>query len=170
MDLALILKTIRATPDCNVRPPRGLPRVAPEHVLPGDLQEFYQLCGGVTLFGRADYPISIVPPEEMVLANAVILRGVSEPQLAATADDISWSWYIVGVEEGHSSMYITIDLSPERLGRCYDSYWEIHPGNSTIIATSFTHLLEQLLSNRGERWYWVRPGFHSLGSPYDREQ
>lgn len=58
-----------------------------------------------------------------------------------TEYDISSNWYIIGRDMNKE--YITIDLNPLRLGRCYDSYWENHgvPGNCAIIATTFTELI-----------------------------
>jgi len=83
----------------------------------------------------------------------------------SSPDDISWSWYVLAV--GDNSQYITIDLSPERLGYCYDSYWELHPHDSEIIATSFTDFLSRILANRGEYFYWLNPDFYPhFGSPY----
>jgi hypothetical protein len=165
MDMTSLIRTVGAIPDCTVHPPCGIPTIDEEHILPSDLREFYQLCGGVNLFESADFPVCIVPPQRLVLANPVIFVGASEEELEATKNDISWSWYIIG--EGHSAQYITIDLSPQRLGRCYDSFWDRHPGNSSIIAKSFTDLLLGLLSYRGEYYYWKDPEFTFLGNPHD---
>ena len=40
-------------------------------------------------------------------------------------------------------------------------------GSCPIIATSFTDLLTRLYENKGQRWYWLRPDFVSLGDAYD---
>jgi hypothetical protein len=161
-----VLNAIRDTPGCIVHPPTGLPPIRDEHILPEDVREFYMSCGGVDLFPDAPFSVTIVPPDKVVLANPVIIGNWEEDKLRAnSADDISWSWYIIA--ESSNSQYITIDLSPERLGYCYDSFWELHPGDSAIIATSFTDLLMHLLANRGQHWYWLEPGFQTLGRPYD---
>lgn len=164
--VAKLLATIQATRDCNVRPARGLPRAAAGHVLPDDLLEFYSLCGGVSLFGSSAYSMEIVSPSQLVLANEVIFVGVDETHLNASRNDISWSWYVIG--EGKNRQYLTIDLAPERLGRCYDSFWDTHamPGSSPIIAQSLTELLARLLSNQGKHWYWLQPSFQSPGDAY----
>lgn len=61
----------------------------------------------------------------------------------------------------------TIDFSPQRLGQCYDSFWDRHPDNSPIVATSFTDFLERLLVVGGKHYYyWDLAGFKSLGAPY----
>ena len=47
--------------------------------------------------------------------------------------------------------FITIDLFKERLGKCYDSFWDRYGvvGEQPIIANSFTELLEQLFKGKG---------------------
>jgi hypothetical protein len=162
MDMLTLLQTIQATPGCIVHPTAGFPDIEKGHILPHDLVDFYRLCGGAILFEEAPFPTDIASPKNLVLANPVIFERVSEEELLATKGHISWSWYIIG--RGPNSQYITIDLSPERLGYCYDSFWDRHPGNSYIIAPSFTELLLGLLSTRGEYYYWDEPGF-PLNSP-----
>ena len=46
--------------------------------------------------------------------------------------------------------YITIDLYKEKNGRCYDSFWDRHGvvGECSVIAISFTELIERLLEAR----------------------
>ncbi len=157
IDVSSVIATIRQTPDCVILPPAGLPETTEQHVLPNDVRTFYQLAGGATLFERSAYRISIVPPARVVVANPVIMLGVTTEQFNEVRDHPSWSWYVIG--EGDSGQYITIDFAPERLGLCYDSYWDVHPQDSTIIATSFTELLIRLLACKGEGWYWGRPEF-----------
>lgn len=119
------------------------------------------------MFNSSAYSMDIVPPSRFVLANPVIFIGVSKNELNETGVDISWSWYIVG--EGENRQYITIDLSFERLGRCYDSFWDSHamPGYTPIVARSFTDLLSDLLLNRGKHWYWLQPDFRPIGDAYE---
>ncbi|MDJ1472405.1 SMI1/KNR4 family protein [Cytophagaceae bacterium DM2B3-1] len=134
------------------RPPEGL-------LLPEDIILFYTHCGGVELFPNKNYSMKIVAPQDFVRANPIIAGTDGE-------DDRSYNWFIIG-ESG--SQYITIDLAQERLGRCYDSFWETHAlkGNCPVIATSFTELLESLYQHKGEYWYWLRDDFHSLGDAYN---
>lgn len=128
------------------------------------------LCGGATLYDRSEYAVDIVGPQEFILANPAIFLDVfgkpSEMDMRKK-ENISWSWYIVG--KGNSGEYIVIDLDEARLGRCYYSFWDRHAmkGYSPIIAVSFTDLLQRLIENKGERWYWEQPGFKSLGDAYD---
>lgn len=158
-----LINTIRGALDCIVYPPSGLPSIAANHVLPNDVRQFYELCGGGTLFEHSAYGLSIVAPRDLVLANPVIIKGVSEEILKADQDDISWSWYVIGV--GDNGQFITIDLDPLRLGRCYDSFWDRHPTDSLIIATSFTDLLSRLVESQGRYWYWLESDFQPLGNP-----
>jgi hypothetical protein len=154
MTISDLIRFILKTPDCRVNAISGVPSIQKDHMLPNDLSEFYQLCGGITLFEHAAYPFYIVEAKNLLVANPIILKGITQEELDLSKNDISWSWYIIA-NDGTTSQYITIDLSPERLGRCYDSFWEIHPGNSPIIATSFTELVENLLDNKGQSLYWL---------------
>ncbi len=166
MNLIDLLDTIRGMPDCNVYAPKGIPSIHQVHRLPEDLQQFFTLCGGIDLYFNSGYSISIVLPEKLALANLVIWAGFPQ-ELIAPIDHISWSWYIIA--EGRNSQYITIDLSLERLGNCYDSYWDSYanPGDTPIIARSFTDLLFKLVNNRGMHWYWLAPDFESMGDAFD---
>lgn len=162
-----LLNLIKSTSDCLIFPYSGLPVISSEHILPNDLQEFYTLCGGVSLFRSSAYSIEIVSPAKFLLANPNLFAGIGKEDLYASREDISWSWYIIG--EGENGQFITIDLSPNRLGRCYDSFWDCHamPGYSQIISRSFSELLSQLIKNHGKHWYWLQEGFSSYGDAYD---
>lgn len=155
-----LIERIAATPGCRVRDASGLPSLAPDHELPDDLRAFYTGCGGVDLFAGADFGVCISAPTELVSANPVIVGE-------RVRDDITDSWYIVG--RGGGNEYLSIDLHPDRLGLCYDSFLEVHgvPGSCAVVAKSFTDLLERLLDAHGRHWYWLEPGFEELGDAYD---
>jgi len=152
-----LIEKIKNTNDCVVLPPSGQPNIEGNLTLPTDVQEFYSLCGGACLFKSADYVINIITPQDFVSANPVILGEHLE-------DDISSSWYIVAVDG--NGEFLTIDLADSRLGQCYDSFNELHPENSRIIAKSFSELLELLIQNQGQYWYWLDENFDSK-YPYD---
>lgn len=161
MKVKELINEIKTWPNCKVYPPTGLPSIDDKkHNLPDDIIEFYKLCGGVTLFESESYASNIVSPDKFVLANPVIVGELCE-------DDITSEWYIIA-DDGNGD-YITVDLSNERLGRCYDSYWDRHGvvGECPIIATSFTQLLENLVVNKGKQCYWLKDEFVSLGDAYD---
>lgn len=136
-----------------------MPHMA-KHELPPDVRRFYELCGGVFLFEGKAYTCEIVPSEKFTLSNPVIIGESAE-------EDISSHWYIIG-HDGNGD-YISIDLHQDRLGKCYDSFWDRHGivGDCPIVANSFTELLNQLVQNNGEQWYWLKEDFESLGDAYD---
>lgn len=161
MDVATLLAMIREDTRCSIFPVAGEPQVHPAHRLPDDLREFYHLCGGLMLFIGSVFPTSIVAPVDLVQANPVIVGEEG-------AYDISWSWYILA-SDGTDIQRMTIDLSSERLGRCYDSFWDRHAiaGSTTIIALSFTEFLSRAYACQGMDLYWLRDDFVPLGDAYD---
>ncbi|AFJ61907.1 conserved hypothetical protein, phage SPbeta [Bacillus velezensis YAU B9601-Y2] len=94
------------------------------------------------------------------MANPVIVGELCE-------EDISSEWYIVCTDG--KGEYLTIDLNEDRKGKCYDSFFDRHGivGETQVIATSFTDLIQRLLENKGEHWYWLRDDFSTLGDAYD---
>ena len=122
--ITTLLKAISALPTCEIYPPTQLPMLHQGHILPDDLLEFYQLCGGLVLYTESAFPITIVPPQDVVPANTVLFAGLDVQDITTTYSHPSWSWYILC--DCCDSNYLTIDLSKGRLGYCYDSRWEIH--------------------------------------------
>lgn len=163
MEIEKILQKINEMNECKVHPPAGLPtKIEKDDILSKDLLEFYSVCAGIDLFVDKDFGVTIVRPDHFVLANPVIVGEKCEY-------DISSHWYIVA--DLGSGNYLSIDLHPERLGKCYDSHWDAHGvvGSSTVVANSFTDLLNRLLESKGEgeSWYWYSSEFESLGDAYD---
>ena len=161
MEAIDIIAAIREATDCVVLPPQSVPTIRPDHKLPGDVRSFYGSCGGAVLFQHSSFPTFIVPPGGLVRANPVI---VGEP----CEYDISASWYIIA-SDGSDSQKMTIDLSEDRLGRCYDSFWDRHAvaGSSTIIARSFSEFVERSLASGGKHLYWLQEDFATYGDAYD---
>lgn len=64
---------------------------------------------------------------------------------------------------------ISVDCSPQRLGLCYDSFWDRHGvvGDCAVLARSFTELLQRLFEARGGYWYWLRDDAPNYGDAYD---
>jgi hypothetical protein len=155
-----LVSLIRTLPDCRVFPPCGLPNIEPRYQLPKDVWEFYRLCGGLVLFEHAQYSVQVVPPQEFVPANPVIVGERCEY-------DRSADWHIFAHHEGGD--YLTIDLNPARLGLCYDSFHETHGlvGDCPVIGRSFTETLACLVENRGDYWYWLKDDHEPLGDAYD---
>ena len=142
MSIDEVVARIADTSDCLIRPCAGRPLAMEPYLLPDDLMRFYDLCGGAVLFASASCPVSVVPPQEVVPANPVIVGEVVD-------DDISESWHILA--DDLNGDYFTIDLSKKRLGRCYDSFWDSHAqvGDCKIVAVSFTDFLTRMLKNKG---------------------
>lgn len=160
-DIREMISEINHLDGCEIYPQSGMPVILhSNHQLPADLQEFYSFCGGAVLFAGADYAITIVPPEQFVPANPVIIGEQVE-------DDITADWYIIG--DAGNSDYITIDLASGRLGKCYESFFDTHGlvGDCAVIAESFAELLLQLIVNQGDYFYWLKDEFISLGDAYD---
>jgi len=157
--VSALVDLIARTPDCLLLPAAGQPSVTFGHALPDDLRQFYESCGGASLFVAGPYSVAISPPSQLISSNLAI---IGQPVLG----DISDSWYIVARAE--SGEAISIDLDAARLGRCYDSFWDVHgiAGSCPVIAVSFTELIGQLLDAGGGRWYWLEPSFKPLGDAY----
>jgi hypothetical protein len=155
-----LVDQIRDRSDCRALPVAGPPALETGLRLPDDLAGFYAACGGADLFTGKDFALRICAPGELVPSNPEIV-GEQVP------DDITRSWYVVA--RGGSGEYLSIDLHPDRLGLCYDSFHEVHgvAGSSPVVATSFTDLVRRLLAGGGAHWYWLEPGWVSLGDAYD---
>jgi len=171
LTLTELLDSIAHAPDCIILPVAGQPNIGPTHVVPEDVRVFYDWCGGVVIARGSPYEARIVGPDECVLANDVILGNivgdfatVVREQLSA---DASRDWYIIAAIE--NANYLAIDFGRPHNGRCYDAFCETYtsPGQMPVIATSLTVLIAHLYEHRGQRWYWLQPGFHPSGDAYD---
>lgn len=70
-------------------------------------------------------------------------------------DELSASWYVIATSDDHT---ISICLSEgNEFGWCYDFYWDIYPAadSTTLIATSFTDLLEMIVSDGYRFLFWI---------------
>ncbi|GGG70428.1 SMI1/KNR4 family protein [Paenibacillus radicis (ex Gao et al. 2016)] len=158
-NIEALIQQISSLSNCRINRPNGIP-VTESYNLPADLKRFYELCGGMILFDNKDYSIHIVSPEEFISSNPVIVGEQVE-------EDISSHWFIIA-HDGNGD-YLSIDLHPKRVGKCYDSFWDRHGvvGDCPVVARSFNELLNDLVQNNGERWYWLKEDFESLGDAYD---
>lgn len=160
MNINDLIDEIKKDKNCIVLKKQGIPKVYENHMLPSDLNKFYQLCGGMSLFKESEYGMDILSPEKFVLANPIIVGELCE-------EDISSEWYTIC--EDSSGNFITIDLNTKRIGKCYDSFWDRHGvvGECAIIANSFTELVDKLYRNRGKSLFWLDDDFLYLGDAYD---
>jgi hypothetical protein len=186
MEILSLLAAMRQTPHCEVYAPAGLPVIRAQHKLPDDVRAFYRECGGFTwplyFQGMEWDSFSVLPPEEVVIANPV-LCGISEEELKGKYnlgdDEISWDWYTIA-SDPDGDFYV-IDLNPRRLGRCYDGDHETYPmrGETAILGVSFTDFLTRIVDRiestrkecerHGTGWSWKAGGWGpmSLGDAYD---
>ena len=154
-----ILTEIENAKNCTVskleKPIKKLP-----FDLPKDLEYYLKNYSSIVLFQNTDYSIKIVGVSGFKRANPVIVGEEVE-------DDISHNWYIIA--DDNNSQYITIDLTKDKLGYCYDSFWDRHGvvGEQAVIAQSFTELLERLYNSKGQSWSWIDSNFQSYGDAYD---
>ncbi|MBN6074854.1 SMI1/KNR4 family protein [Aggregatibacter actinomycetemcomitans] len=159
LKLTLLLDEIKNNKNCNIQPP--LEGFTSQFKLPEDLQDFYKVCNGVELFRNCDYPYRILGIEELEPINLLIIGELCP-------EDISSNW--VSIAEDYNGDYLSLDLSPKKLGWCYDSFHETHGlvGDTPVIAKSFTELLYRLYDNKGDYTYWFKPEFnHIYGDAYD---
>lgn len=172
MTIKEIIERIRLLPDCKVYPPSGLPKVKSNLTIPTDVLEFYKICGGIILYDNAAYAIRIVPPQEFCSANYVII-GEELIDLEIKKGnynkdkEISENWYVIA--DLYNSDYLVIDLNFNQKGRCYKAFWDDYAevGNTPIIAKSFTELLNCLVENNGDYWYFLKKDYVSYGDAYD---
>src|SRR5262249_24258578 len=155
MTLTSCIEMIAQSVSCTLKAPMGMPTSTNGLPLPSDVRQFYELAGGAVLFADALYPIEIVTSQDVVRANPLIVGSPCEY-------DISFDWFIIVICPPE---YVTIDLNPGGLGRCYDSFWDRHGlcGECPIIAISFTELLEHLVLAEGKNLYWIEDDFKTLG-------
>lgn len=160
MNIHEIIEMIRKDARCEVFQPNGMPHLKDGDNLPVDIQQFYGLCGGIRFFKDSEYEFIVVSPQEVVLANPVIVGELCE-------EDISSRWYIICKDT--ESNYISFDSSIERNGRCYDSFWDRHGvvGECSIVAATFSDLLVNLYNCAGKELFWLSDSFQYLGDAYD---
>lgn len=160
MNIKEIIEMISKNPQCIVNPPKGLPNIPDGLELPADIKEFYSICGGIRMFDGEEFSIAILPPEDVMRSDPVILGF-------ETGNFIADLWYVVADDENGG--YVTVDLAPERFGRCYDSFHENHVfiGATPIIAMSFSEFLLKEYEMKGRNHYWLEEDFEDLGDAYD---
>jgi len=161
IEMKQLIERIRNTPGCRVKPPSGMPSLPEGKTLPTDLGAFYELAGGASLFGDefGGARAWVVAPQEFVpVAEAII----GEP---ITSGPFPWWFAVADVQDGN---YIAIDLNPAHQGLCYDAFHETftEPGHVSVIASSFTDLLERLLNHGNDSTYWLQDEFVALGEAF----
>ena len=167
MTIVELVERIRGNPKCRVTAQNPAQTLDASLVLPEDLKEFYNLCGGADLFLDEDYGFRIVSPSEFKPATPDIHRILYAQNRDIYDNDISAWWFSLARTHGPEEN-IVIDLHPERLGRCYDGYVGTYASTDCrVIAPSFTKTLEWLLKAEGRGLFWELEDFPDLGHAYD---
>lgn len=135
--------------------------------LPEDLQYFFSHYDAIELFLHKPYGIKIVSSTDFIPTNKM-LYPEDDVIWEELEGDCSNDWYVIATSE-QQGQYISLDMNASRFGYCYDSFLETHasPGDSPIIAKSFTELLERLYLGKGDHWFWLAENFESYGDAYD---
>lgn len=115
---------------------------------------------GATLFADSAYRVNILPLEDVLPANRVILGEEFD-------DDRSSKWVTVAALPNGD--YITMESGS---GQDWSLLRQLTRGarlvsSCAVVATSFTGLLESLLAAGGGYWYWLEDDFKYLGDAYD---
>lgn len=131
--------------DCTTAPSTGLP----SNLVPDDLADFYKYYSSAVLYPKAKYSFTIHAPELERSDFVAMNEDLEDPDSA--------NWYaLVKCED----QIISIDLTPgPQFGYCYDSFWDSYPtaDESTLIAKSFTELVEQIITSGRKNLFWI-PG------------
>ena len=119
------------------------------------MQAFYALTDGATVHAGLPTELRIPTLAELQSTNA-LLYPPGDVIWEELEDDISQHWLAIGLAP-EMSQYVSLDLAPERLGRCMDSFIDTHasPGDCAVIANSFADWLAQLLASP-QPWFWLR--------------
>jgi hypothetical protein len=133
---------------------------APE--LPSDLRSFYKRFEMVDLFVGEFGPLyQVLPLSDHIRARVAVLQNDSEEAGPS-------SWYaLCDVQDGN---YIAVDLESEQQGGfnyidCFHETFAL-PGESRIIARSFTELLKRMLQGGSEQLFFLQPGFEPYGDAF----
>jgi len=165
--LVRVLETIRsrhlALPPAT---PEELERLRSRSV-PADLVDFYSRTNGAGLHREEKYGALremagawwhwvVVPLCEMKTIQEI---GYIQPE--SPHYDRSKHWLgLVNVQDGN---YLALSLEPGHAGEVIDCFHETvgAPGYSSIIALSFTELMEQLVRSREA--FWLQEGHRGYG-------
>lgn len=167
IDLKKLIELISKDSDCKILEPNN--ELTIDRKIPKDLDVFFKLTNGISLFENEPFGIKIVGKEDFISTNKY-LYPEDDVIWEELEGDITNEWFLIAKSE-ELDQYISIDLTDKNFGKCYDSYLSTHgeEGMSEIIANSFTELLWNLYSSKesGESWYWNGDKFEKIGDAFD---
>ena len=157
-----LVKGFKESSDCTIEESRGLPFLGSELFLPKDLKTFYESCAGGVLYASSPLGVSISGPESLQI-------GQFRPIGRNNQNDITASCGAIAKGKDH---LVLIDLSKERLGRCYlrSLTSDNVPGPCFIVATSFTELLASIDRVSGVKWKTLSDNGAGLGDAFDQSK
>ncbi|CAM1365328.1 hypothetical protein [Tenacibaculum xiamenense] len=166
-DLKEIIKLISKDDNCKVFKPN--PKLIIKRKIPKDLDLFFKLTNGINLFENEPFGIEIIGKENFISTNEY-LYPKDDVIWEELEGDITNNWFLIAKSE-ELSQYISIDLTDNKNGNCYDSFLDTHgeEGLSEIVANNFTELLWNLYKSKGkgESWYWIKKEFEKIGDAFD---
>lgn len=165
--LSDLVDLISKDPNCKIIEPN--PEIIIDRKIPNDLDLFFTLTNGISLFENESFGIKIIGKEEFISTNKYIYPK-DDVIWEELDNDITNEWYLIA-KSPELAQYISIDLTDQNFGRCYDSYLPIHgeEGMSEIVANNFTEFLWNLYNSggKGESWYWNESKFEKIGDAFD---
>jgi len=150
MQLLDVLEEARRRSDCVILPPTSQPHAhRSDEAVPADVLTFYESCGEATFFAGTTGEMRILSPERVVPANPTIVGDPGDD------DPVSRSSYLIA--SNSTGDFVTVDMSVERGGRLYDSFYELHGvvGSWPVIAASFTTFIWDVWQTQGEYLFWT---------------
>ncbi len=159
-----LIELIKKNSECIVHSP-STDKINLE--VPDDLMEFYEYTNGVSLFPDKPYGIEIVEKSKLISTNE-FLYPKNDVIWEELENDVTNDWFLIAKSD-ELSQYISVDLTKDKFGKCYDSFYDTHgeEGMSQIIAKNFTDLLTNLYKIKGLNWFWLESDFENLGDAFD---
>ena len=166
-DLKKIIELISKDSNSRIIEPNNELKIDRE--IPKDLELFFKLTNGISLFENESFGIKVIGKEDFISTNKD-LYPKDDVIWEELEGDITNEWFLIAKSE-ELSQYISIDLTEDNFGKCYDSFLQTHgeEGMSEIIANDFTELLWNLYSSKGKgkSWYWNENDFEKIGDAFD---
>jgi hypothetical protein len=164
-NLKELVELISKDSNCKILEPNN--EIFIDRKIPDDLDLFFKLTNGISLFENEPFGIKVIGKEEFISTNKYLY-----PE-----DDVIWDelkgdltneWFLIAKSPA-LAQYVSIDLTNHGFGKCYDSYLSTHgeEGMSEVISNSFTELFWNLYNSKGESWYWNQTKFKKIGDAFD---
>lgn len=166
-NLKKLIELISKDSNCRILEPNS--EIAIDRKIPEDLDLFFKLTNGIILFENKSFGIKVIGKEDFISTNE-FLYPEGDVIWEELEGDITNEWFLIA-KSPELAEYISIDLTDQNYGKCYDSYLSTHgeEGMSEIVANSFTELLWNLYNSKGigESWYWNNNEFEKIGDAFD---